>query len=112
MRQEPLAYGEFRGVEFFSLATPDRLYVWIGRLPIHLVEPNYEVDAHSFFKPYLDRAGSTREISSHAFEMVVDALWLADLAEPNGSEEEPPTDRGWLTEFGFRMPSRNGWVEK
>ncbi len=43
--------------------------------------------------------------------MVVGA-WLADLARANGSEEGPPTDRGWLTESGFRNAVENGRVEK
>lgn len=112
LRRNILAHGDFLGIGFFLLVTPDRLYLWknAGGEP-RLVEPTYEIDARPRLQPYFARAGvDPSGVSGRAFELVVTA-WLADLVRSAGSPETLAEAPRGLVESGFLAAVRNGRVE-
>ena len=83
-RRNLLAHDAFQQAPFFLLITPDKVYLWketsrpggAGSSPI---PPDYELDAKSLFRRYLERAGlNPEDVSGQAFELIV-MSWLGDL---------------------------------
>jgi hypothetical protein len=113
LRQNLLAHGGFRGVDFFLLVTPDRLYLWkedAGGKPVP-VEPAYEIDVRPLLQPYFARAGlNPATVSGQAFELIV-AAWLADLMRWVGVTEKREIEQRWLLDSGFLGAVSNGRVE-
>ncbi len=112
LRRNILAHGGFPKTDFFLMVTPDRLYLWQGsdNQP-DLVEPGYEIDAQPIFAPYFERSGVDPQlVSSHAFELVVDA-WLTDLMRPGSSPMRSAAERNGLSESGFLTAIRDGRIE-
>lgn len=107
-----LAHGSLQPADYFLLVTPDRVYLWkdVGTEPMP-VEPDYEVDAESIFKPYLSKAGiHANDISGRAFELVVVA-WLSDLTRSGGVPKEAPDEQAWQVESGLLGALRDGLIE-
>ncbi len=112
MRRNILAHGGFPAIDFFLLATPDRLYLWkmSGSEPLQ-VQPTYEIDAQSIFQPYLQSVEvDSRIVSARAFELVV-AAWLVDVIRSGGPPEKRTDDQRWLLESGFWNAVKDGRVE-
>ena len=109
LRRNLLAHEGFRHAEFFLVLTPDHLYLWRG-MTAEPVAPDYVVDSHPLFLPYLQRAGLDLDrISSPVFELMA-ISWLSDLVH---SRREPETvghddGRTWLVQSGLLEAVRNG----
>jgi len=112
LRRNLLAHAGYGRVEFFLLATPDRLYLWKGAgVEPAPVQPRYDIDAAPIFRPYFEQAGvDPAAISAPAFELVVGA-WLADLVRSGAPSEQLVAEQRWLIESGFLDAVRNGRVE-
>jgi hypothetical protein len=78
-----LAHGNGGSVDYFTIVTPDRLYVWdenekTGPMP----DPTFEIPAEPAFEPYFRRTGlSAERVSGYGFEWIV-RTWLNDLVDP------------------------------
>jgi hypothetical protein len=78
-----LAHGNGGSVDYFTIVTPDRLYVWdeaddAAATP----DPTFEMSAEPAFGRYFRGTGlSPESIDGQAFEMIV-AEWLRDLVNP------------------------------
>jgi hypothetical protein len=83
-RRNLLAHEAFRQAPYFLLVTPEKLYLWressrISGAESSPVPPDYELDAKSLFRRYLERAGlKPEDVSGQAFELIV-MSWLGDL---------------------------------
>lgn len=112
LRRNILAHGDFRSVEYFLLATPDRLYLWRGAGGKAVPgDPTFEIDAHPYLQPYFARARvDPATVSRQAFELIVGS-WLADLMRSDSRTEKRESEQSWLVDSGFLSAVSNGRVE-
>ena len=111
-RRNILAHGDFSGVDFFLLITPDRMYMWkdAGTDPVP-VPPTYEADMITEFAPYFESVGvSPDEVSGHAFELVVGA-WLGDVMRSARRTGEDTDTLRRLIDSGLRTAVQDGQLE-
>jgi len=109
LRRNILAHSENYNAGFFLLVTPDRLYLWKNAGTTALfIQPHYEINAEPIFAPYFERAGiDPRNVSAHAFELVVGA-WLSDLVRAGEVPEQVANGQKWLVESGFLTAVKDG----
>jgi hypothetical protein len=112
LRRNLFAHGGLEGVDFFLLATPDRLYVWKkSGSDATAILPDFVVDAKRIFDPYFKTANiNSRSSGGFAFELVVGS-WLADLARSGLQIQERSMGDEWIIESGFLDAIENGRVE-
>ena len=111
-RRNILAHGASCSADYFLLVTPDRLYLWkdAGTDPVR-IPPTFEADTQSEFAPYFEKAGlDPRDISGHAFELLVSA-WLGDVIRSEGTPEKFGGDRSWLAKSGFHTAVKDGRIK-
>jgi len=111
LRRNILAHGGVPEVDFYLIATPDRLYLWkgAGNEPIP-IQPAYEADPRPIFKHYFDRARlDPTDVSGPVFEMVV-ASWLGDIMRFDEQAQKLANDERWLVESGFLDAIKDGRI--
>lgn len=111
-RRNMAAHGNLSNVDFFIIATKDRLYVWkkSGTKP-ELVEPTYEIDLHSELKRYFEASHlDSDDISGYALELLI-ATWLNDISHSTLFTEKNRNVQNWISESGIKSAVENGRVE-
>jgi hypothetical protein len=107
-----LAHGNGGAVDYFTIVTPDRLYVWdeadeTGAAP----DPTFEIAAEPAFASYFRGTGlSPESIDGQAFEMIV-AAWLRDLVNPFDAPNGTRATGGMEALSGLFNRVRGGRVE-
>ena len=110
LRRNLMEHDELPAVEFFLIATPDRMYLWkgVGKTP-SLIAPTYMFDARSALKPYSESAGLDMDaIDKEVFELLV-MIWLSGLAR--WRELDTEDEQGWVKDSNFLAAIKNGRIE-
>lgn len=107
------AHGNLSNVDYFIIATQDRLYVWkkSGNKP-ELVKPTYEVDLRSELERYFKASllKDDNDISEYALELLI-ATWLNDISRSTLVADKHPNVQNWIRESGIMNAVENGRVE-
>ena len=110
-RKNLLAHEAFRQAPFFLLITPDRVYLWketpkSAGADSPPIPPDYELDAKSLFRRYLEGAGlKPEDVSSQAFELIV-MSWLGDLILQLPDATQPPE----IEDSGLPRAAKDGRI--
>ncbi len=111
-RRNMAAHGNLSNVDFFIIATKDRLYVWkkSGNKP-ELVKPTYEIDLRSELERYFKASKlESNDISGYALELLI-ATWLNDISHSTLFKEKNRNVQNWISESGIMNAVENGRVE-
>ena len=111
-RRNMAAHGHVPDVDYFIIATPERLFLWkeSGAEP-GLVPPTYEADIRAELAPYYeDTHLDINKISGPALEMLIQT-WLTDMIWPDvfGYKHQSPPN--WVNESGLLNAVENGRIE-
>ena len=111
-RRNMAAHGNLSNVDFFIIATKDRLYVWKkSGIEPELVEPTYEINLHSELKRYFEASQlDSDDISGYALELLI-ATWLNDISHSTMFTEKNRNVQNWISESGIMNAVENGRVE-
>ena len=111
-RRSMAVYGNLTDVDYFIIATPDRLFMWKeSRAEPDLIPPTYEADMRSELAPYYEDAHlDKRNISGYALEILIQT-WLRDIIWPDIFMYKHQSPPNWIDESGLLNAVENGRVE-
>jgi hypothetical protein len=102
-RHNIFAYEIFPQSPYFLMAFPDRFHLWTNNDTFpELREANYIIDAYPILKPYLEKAGITKDqkISAQSLEIIV-ASWLGEIISSEPAFVKTDKFGQWLTDSGL-----------
>ena len=111
-RRNMAAHGNVTDVDYFIIATPDRLFMWkeSGTEP-DLIPPTYEADMRSELAPYYeDTHLDINKISGYALEMLIQT-WLRDIIWPDLLTYKNQSAPDWISESGLLNAVENGHIK-
>lgn len=111
-RRNMAAHGNLSDVDYFIIATPDRLYMWknSGIDPV-LIPPTYEADMHSELAPYYkDSHLDKNDISAFALELLIQT-WLRDIIWSDLFSYKHRSTPNWISDSGLLDAAEKGRIE-
>ncbi len=112
-RRNMAAHGNLSNVDYFIIATQDRLYVWkkSGNKP-DLVPPTYEGDLRSELERYFEVSllEDDNNVSEYALELLI-ATWLNEISQPTLVADKYRDAQNWISKSGLMNAVENGRVE-
>ena len=111
-RRNMAAHGNLSNVDYFIIATQDRLYMWKeSGIEPDLVPPTYEADLRSELAPYYEVSYlDNNDISEYALELLI-ATWLNDISQSTLVAGRERTVENWISESGLMNAAENGRIE-
>jgi len=106
LRRNLIAHGYPRA-KYFLLATPDKLFLWVGENNgIEATDPNYVADANEILGSiYSEYGTSVNDASAFIFEQVV-SRWLRSVMYPSPADSVKLPE--WLNASGLESAILQG----
>lgn len=111
MRNNLLAHGIVPKSNYFMLAMPDNLYLWLGKeMGGEPTRPHYVISPEPLFRRYLDSAHvNSLKLGKESLEILINS-WISDLIQGGLPDDLPEPQRTILAESGLVDAIKGGRI--